>query len=381
MKGQWNAVYDAALELLDRRAIRAVVGATYARTFVDEYQDCTPRQHEIVEKLAGIVPTCVLGDPLQGIFGFAGGNLSWSDTVERAFEPLGTLDVPWRWRGKNDALGEWLLAIRPALLRGDRIDLSNAPIVWRLATPENQRREAFALLKSEGQIIAIRKWPSDAHAFARNVGGVFSSMEEMDCNDLLRFADDIDRLTGYARSARVLRFAAECWTEVGAGLDALQRALDDGRTPGLRSEKLRPISNAFAKAATTDDWGDIGHAMKSVDLIPDARLFRRELWREAIKAVAEVARGTRPSLRETAWQIRNRLRFSGRPVEPRSVSRTLLIKGLEFDHALVLDANEFENSKQPGDGARHFYVAVTRGARSLTVLSQQQGVRFSVPTV
>lgn len=43
------------------------------------------------------------------------------------------------------------------------------------------------------------------------------------------------------------------------------------------------------------------------------------------------------------------------------MSRTLLIKGLEFDHALVLSADELD--------ARNLYVALTRGSRSLTVLT------------
>jgi DNA helicase-2/ATP-dependent DNA helicase PcrA len=45
------------------------------------------------------------------------------------------------------------------------------------------------------------------------------------------------------------------------------------------------------------------------------------------------------------------------------VSRTVLVKGLEFDHALVLDADSMD--------AQNLYVAMTRGSRSLTVLSKR----------
>ena len=37
---------------------------------VDEYQDCTLLQHEIVLALADVVPTRLVGDPLQGLFSF-----------------------------------------------------------------------------------------------------------------------------------------------------------------------------------------------------------------------------------------------------------------------------------------------------------------------
>ena len=43
------------------------------------------------------------------------------------------------------------------------------------------------------------------------------------------------------------------------------------------------------------------------------------------------------------------------------VCTTLLVKGLEFDHAIVLDAGSLAR--------KELYVALTRGAKSLTVIS------------
>ena len=45
----------------------------------------------------------------------------------------------------------------------------------------------------------------------------------------------------------------------------------------------------------------------------------------------------------------------------RVISRTLLVKGLEFDHAIILDFAELNSAKEK-------YVALTRPRRSLTVL-------------
>lgn len=75
------------------------------------------------------------------------------------------------------------------------------------------------------------------------------------------------------------------------------------------------------------------------------------------------------------------MRANGRSLEARLVSRTLLIKGLEFDHALLLNADEFEDSGRPGDGAKHFYVAATRGSQALIVLSSQASVQFKAPSL
>lgn len=63
-------IREAALRLLDAGHIGDVLGASYDRLFVDEYQDCTIRQHGIIYCAAQYLPTCVLGDPAQAIFGF-----------------------------------------------------------------------------------------------------------------------------------------------------------------------------------------------------------------------------------------------------------------------------------------------------------------------
>ena len=75
------------------------------------------------------------------------------------------------------------------------------------------------------------------------------------------------------------------------------------------------------------------------------------------------------------------LRAHGRAIDTNCVSRTLLIKGLEFDHALILDADEFDKGQKAGDGARNFYVAVTRGTRSLTILSSKARTKFTAPSL
>ncbi len=53
-----------------------------------------------------------------------------------------------------------------------------------------------------------------------------------------------------------------------------------------------------------------------------------------------------------------------RPVPVRAVGSTLLLKGLEADISVVLDAGPF--------GPEHLYVAMTRGAQRLVVCSHSQ---------
>src|SRR5271165_2529901 len=65
---------------------------------------------------------------------------------------------------------------------------------------------------------------------------------------------------------------------------------------------------------------------------------------------------------EAAIQIREQNRLTGRAIPKRSVGSTLLLKGLEADVAVILDAD--------GLNARNPYVAMTRGSKRLIVCSR-----------
>ena len=114
---QWGALYEACAGLLDHEFVRRIVRASYDGLYVDEYQDCSIAQHGIVLKLARDIPTRVLGDPLQGIFDFAGQDpVDWVRDVEANFRCLGVLDVPHRWIQVGIAdLGAWLNDVRRCL--------------------------------------------------------------------------------------------------------------------------------------------------------------------------------------------------------------------------------------------------------------------------
>ena len=59
-----------AVQIIKRRQVKEIIASTYNGVFVDEYQDCTSDQHQLVLALSDVLPTHILGDSLQGIFGF-----------------------------------------------------------------------------------------------------------------------------------------------------------------------------------------------------------------------------------------------------------------------------------------------------------------------
>lgn len=63
----------------------------------------------------------------------------------------------------------------------------------------------------------------------------------------------------------------------------------------------------------------------------------------------------------------------------RTVSTPLLLKGLEFDHVVVPDANHFNSGSDLRARAKLFYVALSRARQSLVVASSSPIVQFPIP--
>jgi len=365
MGQDWQTVYGAASRALSARTVRRVVRLSYGGVFVDEYQDCKQSQHNLILSIAELLPCRVVGDPLQGIFNFgAEPEVDWVHKVEVAFEKIGELTFPWRWKrpGQNGVLGEWLLDARRQLLAGSRLNLADAPIQWIESTPENTRKACLSHNAKEMEsIVAICRFPKDAYTLAKCLKGRLRCMEEVECKDLLRFAKTIGETTGSGRSLAIIDFASTCMTRVSSELGSIRKCLLNGKVPTAAQHRKHPaIVNALLEASRTPELYPAAAAMKAIEALSGAVMFRRELYREMQKTIASNLPNEK--LENTAWRIRDAARRYGRRIEPRCVSRTLLVKGLEFDHAIVPKADELDT--------RNLYVALTRASKSLTVLSK-----------
>ena len=146
----YPAIRDATSSLLEAGHISDVIAANYARLLVDEYQDCSVRQHAIVLQTSATLPTCVVGDPIQAIFGFGDDALAdWDEDVCKSFPLAGELSRPWRWINAGaEELGEWLLEVRRKLLAGEPIDLTRAPTAVTWIKLDGSRNDHARLLEA-----------------------------------------------------------------------------------------------------------------------------------------------------------------------------------------------------------------------------------------
>jgi DNA helicase-2/ATP-dependent DNA helicase PcrA len=91
------------------------------------------------------------------------------------------------------------------------------------------------------------------------------------------------------------------------------------------------------------------------------RVYRREMFHAMCTALRSKASGHVQTLAEGVWMAQNRIRHAGRKFGKYSVGSTLLVKGLEFDHAVIAETSPFDR--------KDWYVALTRASRRIRVVS------------
>lgn len=362
----YPAIRVAAAGLLEAGHISDVLLASYDRLIVDEYQDCSEIQHNIVRLTSNILPTCVLGDPLQAIFDFAGRLAEWEKDVRAHFPPAGELSTPWRWINAGErGFGEWLLDARRSLLAGRGVDLSSAPanVVWLPLDGISDEAVKLgacrtpALSKDGGVLImAESKKPDRQRRFARNTPDAVA-IESVDLSDLVSFARGF-RVTESDALDRIVEFAESVMANLG-GTETLQRIREH-----LDETSATPPSDAEAAglrfAAAPTHRGALGF-LSALNAQIGVRVHRPTVLGSCLKALEACPDDEQASFLAMAIKMREENRLLGRPLPARAVGSTLLLKGLESEVAVILDAY--------GMNPAHLYVAMTRGAKKLVVCS------------
>jgi hypothetical protein len=363
----YPAIREAAATLLDAGHLNDVLPATYDRMFVDEYQDCSLVQHALAAGIAEMLPACVLGDPMQAIFGFKGNKLvDWDEDVHGYFEPAGELSTPWRWiNAGEEAFGQWLLKTRQKLLAGKSIDLASAPKnVVHVAldgSDDHKLRLRACLTKAPTAdgcvlIVADSMKPAEQRRYASQTPGAVAA-ESVDMRDLVDFAESFD-LGDPGALECVLNFAAVVMTNVGPN-DLLARVVS------LQSGKARKEASETETAAlqfvARPSYAGASALLAAISKDGGVRAHRPPVLRGCHRMFQLCGSQDGPTPYEAAVQVREQSRLIGRPLAKRTVGSTLLLKGLEADVAVILNPELMDS--------RHLYVAMTRGARLLVVCS------------
>ena len=363
----YPAIRNATWQLLSQGDITDALRATYSCLIVDEYQDCTLPQHNIIGWAANAIPTCVLGDPLQAIFGFREPTVDWQKDVRNLFPALGELQTPWRWRNAGtEELGQWLLDARQNLLCGRPLDLDKAPpvVTWipldaDPRTAHNQRMVAARTKAptADGTVLVIgdSTSPQGQRQIASHTPGA-TTVEAVDLRDLTSFGRTFDPCTTDALNI-LLKFSSEMMTNLG--LAELQRRLET-LIKGTARKAATEVEAAALGFLAAPSFSSALELMRTLRDKPDVRVYRPELLHVCLSAM-QIAINSECTFYEAVIQAREKNRHLGRPVARRAVGSTLLLKGLEADVVVVLNPEKMN--------AKHLYVALTRGDKRIVICS------------
>jgi hypothetical protein len=412
-------ILDKTRILFASSIIKKVINSSYSGLFVDEYQDCTIKQHTVIMELSKILPTRILGDPLQGIFEFGEPLVNFDrDLLE--FVKFPELATPFRWykEGNNNALGDLIKSFRDPLLRGESIEVKMKkesgfyviPVVdGDINEPKSLYREKLISLISnknanpefENLLIIAPEYTEYINGTLIKRGGVLGRadiltkvdysqsvvpLEAIDEKTFYKLASDIDSFINSLRSSR---------KPIKKIHDILCKLFK--KTSPVRSKNVG-LNDWFTKPNKTlnkdylikNKLGDDKVMAKQMNVYVDAliknptiknlylllcfvrndlklrTIRRKELLYSILKSIRESSLDD-TSVYEAMIAHKNVMRRVGRKVDGKCIGTTLLTKGLEFDTVVILDAHKFECPK-------HLYVALTRCCKNLIIFTASENL-------
>ena len=372
-KPDWIEIYQGAERVCRSGLGKRVIRESYDGVIVDEYQDCVLKQHAIMTVLGDCIPCRGVGDPLQTVFGFRKDDpvIPW-DTVWQDFEVIpDALRVPWRWRreGHNERLGEWLVAVRKQIETGQHLEIAkDAPVTWLPWTSDEEVKQQAAACSKAGQfkdsVAAILRRPNRCPKLAQRLGGRWPIVERFDDGDLLDLGQNLARAEGRDVVFALVDFVGARMTKMKSELSTIVRAVAAGRDVS-RIEIHREHADRLYLLAQDPTPARALAWLEGVLAHKEWVLYRDECVYQLRSALRECMDLGFAKLPELVSDARTRARHRGRLTHRRTIGTPLLLKGLEFDHAVVLWEPEHFSVQE-------LYVAITRASKSLTIVSQSR---------
>lgn len=364
-------------EYISAGNIVEIIRSSYSRLLVDEYQDCNVDQHKLICSLSEVLPTVVFGDPMQRIFTFSGPMPLWDKDVKARFPLIAELNTPWRWNNaKTPELGQWILNCRDALMKGGSIDLLGCPahVHWNQLSDNAHKNiqtqnQAQYRIRTENNvedsllIIGDSRNFRSRHKFASSARGI-DVVEPVDLGDVTEMASNMDNLNGSELADTILSSVSLMMTGVGR-LNINKRIstilAGKNRTPATE------IELAVKLVIETEGRDSIASLLSSLELCPNTRTFRKVAFSALKNAVSLSISDPSKTIMMSAEIIREQRRHQDdKRIPQRAIGSTLLLKGLESEHTLILDAGAMT--------PQNLYVALSRGAKSVTVFSNRNTV-------
>lgn len=360
----YDELYSGTSKIFANQWACSVLFSTYSGVIVDEYQDCTQAQHEIILAINKSLPVRVLGDPLQGIFYWAGSLVDWN-ALEFPIVEIKT--KPWRWEVTNPTLGDFLMDVRTQLLpvlTGDSVQISISACKNCIELIPSNNFNGYSLLPKlscYSSVLYITKLENQQIHFANHMGGVFQNDETQDCKLLFDFAQCFDQANKSNLALAILDFVKACATNIGTETRSYRSNLENGSWNFSRVRKHPELGHLLIAVCESENLSSISNTLEWFQKQSCFKIYRKELFSEMYRSI-KYATANLISVLDAANHIRRDIKLQKRYSQFKYLSsRTVLSKGLEFDCVIV-------DMRDPLQ-AKDFYVALTRAKKMVYIIS------------
>ena len=398
-KEYFSIAVNKCCDLLKSNIIQFILKASYNRIFVDEYQDCTIDQHNMIMNLAHSLPLHVLGDPLQGIFFFENKPLVDFKKDLDSFKCFKFLNHPWRWEKSNPALGQCILNIRKCLETNQTITLENRPKDGFHVIKCNANDDKYKCLgkliqyhDSDNLLVICPSYKEydqkNQLRFRGNLNDRIRIKQRVDYANKFFIVDAIDSSEYYKCAKAIDAYLEKCrqgrkickiahlhnilenlhlnMTEVNKWINKKNNSLKK-RTKENASFSIA-IKESFSFFETQKTLSSLRDVITLIIHLPGIKCYHRNLYSSIYKCF-DIAQTNSLSMFESMKLLKTRVRHQGRDIEGKCFGTTLLTKGLEFDSVILWDVHKFEDAK-------NFYVAISRARKKLILITESVLINF-----
>ena len=369
---------QGAIAVAKAPSIQEVLQASYDYLLVDEYQDCSQLQHKFILSLQNSIPkTIVFGDRLQSIFGFKDNVLvDWENDVMAAFPPHSIALFPHRWANTNPVLGQFTLDIRPHLYSGNTINLGNhrqRGVHWVQVKGEPNKilsSVCRSLSQTDETIAVLTDWPKNEDKIARSLGGRFSVVEPISGSRMATCLRSLPK-EGDPHLAYWLAVTAKKFhTGLGEIDQSLLSILNQRKSiAGRKRKHVQSFIDALSLLQKDPTYQTLLEVKSVPSQMKLVRCTHREAWRDIFGAIEYSFEGNSQNMVTNLATVRSKAKYIDRRLPRSIISRTLIVKGLEFDHVVLADLEKFSDP-------RHLYVALSRATKSVTILGKSSSIRL-----
>lgn len=191
-------------------------------------------------------------------------------------------------------------------------------------------------------------------------------MEEIERRTLFDFLKKFEQGSRKEQILEIFEVSSKCMTKVGSELRTISNCVEKNRK--YRGNKHKVLFENIENYILTGYPILIIEILKYIGAIEGSNIYRKELWSDLKKLFSSFTLSPNDDLISLARKQIEMYSVKGcRQIYNKTISRPLLIKGLEFNHAILLDADALK--------PKELYVSLTRGSNYLTILSEDRIIR------